>query len=855
MTDRTTVRCLGHLIKTLSSSLIFEKQACVALQEWLRDDQISMKQVLLKLGYFDSPSQLDELDEPLGLEKVAIEDNSLTREQADSGSVCWDSLDAQTSDLSANIREKFLQSLRPISERFVKETAIGSGGTSNVFRALDTDFECQVALKTLKPECSSSMLLFFEEPRLVASLDHAYIPSVFAIGRDEESPCFAMGLISGMTLKNAVSEPVDNEQLNNWIEILEMVCQALEHAHSNDVIHRDVKPENIFLGDNGNVKLGDWGHATRQKPSSKTRNSPNEPMEQIHGTLCYISPERLSNQNAATPAVDIYSLGVTLYYVLTQRLPFNGTEQEQLACISTGKFVPPRQHDSGIPKPLEAICLKAMSLNPVERYGSADELRTDLGNWRNDRAVAAFDTPILKGKRFLRRNSGWVSATAALLLCAVAVVWYQLNQTAIARDDVVVQRNRAELIAGQSLTGFGDLIAAVSKGPNSLAAIPNGQGLRKKMLTIAKEHLESLAQQNSDFVSPIPMAIAQSQLGRVNLELGLHELAAEQLTDSESLIKSELERDPSNTELLQDLAACLHAQAKVAANKIDYDTAVAKIESAIELRASLDPQPGSAAYEGLCANRALLGSILRLSGKLVESNTAMKQVADMLSKVDDSEKSLYLRELNATTNQTLGALAAQQGKLDEAEGLFLMCAESQEAIASELPWLQVAKHNLAMTHFNLGRLKFDSKKFEDAIERLEKAETVLRELVEENPGAVEFLDTFANCKNVIAHCYAMLGKQDSAVKALAEMFEIVQPTVSDDSGHVPLILTYCRARIFMAQVLQGRQNDEASESLNEVLELINRYGSSREMPPSMVELKEMAQSQLQAINNKQTEGN
>lgn len=807
-----------------SEDLIFEQQARQALEEWLGDNNRAMPEVLLDLGFIDAKSQLAFGD----MNDMQLDKPNLLQNNSRLGQ---DELNQETRDSSC---------LRPISERFIKQKPIGSGGTSNVFDAVDADLDTRVALKVLKDSGSPARFLFNKEARLLASLSHPVIPTVFAIGHDEGLPCFAMELIEGKTLRKIERDALGN--FDDDIETLEKVCQALSHAHENNVIHRDVKPDNIFVGDNGVIKLGDWGHATQLSCESKGDNS-DEPMDEIHGTLAFVCPERLENRMIATPLVDIYSLGVTLYFCITGRMPFDSSNAGCRKAIELSQYTPPRNINPKIPKPLEAICLKAMAAKPEDRYVSTEELRIDLANLRKDKPIVAYESKLLAAKRFIRKNSSWIAATSVMLLCAFVLAVYLFQQAEKARTEAVAERDRSETIAGQSLAAFGDLIKSVSKGPNSLAAIPNGQGLRQTILTIAKDHLSDLAVQNSELVSPIPLSIALSQLGRVNLELGKTVVAKSQLEKAELIIIDELEQTPNNSELIEDLAACRHALAKVAVAESDFDNAIMRVESAIDLRQSLDPKPGTELHEGLCANTALVGAILNRMGKYPSAETKMNQVVRLIDEVPDAERSLYLRELEATTLQILGAAAAEQKKFDEAEKLFSLCAQAQKEIVNDLPWLQSAKHNLAMTQFNLGRLDFDRSKFETAIEKLEESERNSLELFNENPNAVEYVNTYANVKNIKAFCLAKLGQQKLAIANLNEMLQIIEPRMSSAQTLSQVSLTYCRARIFLAQQLQSQKDfDGASKSLRKALETIENFEG--DLSPALAQLREMAEAEL-----------
>lgn len=162
------------------------------------------------------------------------------------------------------------------------------------------------------------------------------------------------------------------------------MCQAIHFAHGRGVIHRDIKPQNIILGRHGETLVLDWGLAkatgkadplapeeiVRLNPQS---GSSNTAAGSLVGTPGFASPEQVNGDlDQIGPRSDVYSLGATLYQLLTGEAPFAGMSRETvLRAVREGQLLPPRQRNPGIAKPLEAICLKAMSLNPSDRYGSA----------------------------------------------------------------------------------------------------------------------------------------------------------------------------------------------------------------------------------------------------------------------------------------------------------------------------------------------------------------------------------------------------------------------------------------------------------------------------------------------------
>ncbi len=212
------------------------------------------------------------------------------------------------------------------------------------------------------------------------------------------------------------------------------VCNAIAYAHSRGVLHRDLKPGNIMLGKYGETLVVDWGLAKPHSvaPPTDSVEPQLEPfsgsgtaqtlMGSAVGTPQYMSPEQAAGRlNQLGPASDVYSLGATLYCLLTGQAPFQGQDVgAMLKRVQNGEFPPPRQIDRHISPSLEAICLKAMALDPKNRYASPRGLAEDIENWLADEPVAAHkDSVYEKACRWSRRHKPWVIAGTLLLLTAL----------------------------------------------------------------------------------------------------------------------------------------------------------------------------------------------------------------------------------------------------------------------------------------------------------------------------------------------------------------------------------------------------------------------------------------------------
>jgi serine/threonine-protein kinase len=223
--------------------------------------------------------------------------------------------------------------------------------------------------------------------------------------------------------------------LRKLLDRFRAVCDALSYAHSRGVLHRDVKPHNVIVGRYGETLLVDWGLAkvtSQTDPAAEIRPRRRLGSEESGetapgstlGTPAYMSPEQANGEiDRLGPTTDVYGLGATLYHLLTGRAAFEGGAKDALEKVRRGEFPRPRSLSSVIPRPLEAICLKAMKPDPEDRYAAVAELADDLDRWLADEPVSAFREPlVVRIRRWTRRHRTLVvAATAAVLLTATAL--------------------------------------------------------------------------------------------------------------------------------------------------------------------------------------------------------------------------------------------------------------------------------------------------------------------------------------------------------------------------------------------------------------------------------------------------
>jgi serine/threonine-protein kinase len=370
------------------------------------------------------------------------------------------------------------------------------GGLGEVFIAQDLELNRQVALKEIqrkKIDNPDSRARFMLEAEITSGLEHPGVVPVYGMGKYADGrPYYAMRFIRGESLKKAIdrfhktadpsvsnADPTSSTSISqrtttrtprSAYESLEFrkllgrfiaVCYTMEYAHSRGVIHRDLKPGNIMLGKYGETLVVDWGLAKIQGRAEQHQNSDEETLHprsgpapavneinRAIGTPAYMSPEQAAGRpDLLSPASDVYSLGATLYSMLTGQLPFakGASATEILRRVQEGDFPAPRKVCSTVPPALEAICLKAMSLQPSDRYFSPQILADEIDRYLADEPVTAYREPVLvRARRWVRRHQSLAAAAVATLLLGAVCLAALLIVTANANEKLRLAVKQAQ---------------------------------------------------------------------------------------------------------------------------------------------------------------------------------------------------------------------------------------------------------------------------------------------------------------------------------------------------------------------------------------------------------------------------
>ena len=333
--------------------------------------------------------------------------------------------------------------------RYQVQDKIGAGGMATVYRGLDEVLGRTVAIKTMLPQYAndpSFAARFKQEAQAAAALQSPYIVSVYDWGKDADTYYIVMEYLRGTDLKSGIRKhgALDCKKV---AQIGSQIAQALSVAHKHEIIHRDIKPQNIMVQPDGNIKVMDFGIA-RAKNSHLTQDN------SVLGTAHYVSPEQTQGKDLG-PTTDIYSLGIVMYEAATGQVPFQGDDAISVALKQVNEQPkPPSQLNPNVDPQLEAIILKCMQKNPADRFQTADELYRTLRDYLAGRMQAVNTAtsvlPVQTTNKLERGAAGVVGGTASMPRTERTGRFYAQSATAQAAEEEAARqrKHRRNVILG-----------------------------------------------------------------------------------------------------------------------------------------------------------------------------------------------------------------------------------------------------------------------------------------------------------------------------------------------------------------------------------------------------------------------
>ena len=363
--------------------------------------------------------------------------------------------------------------------RYQVQDKIGAGGMATVYRGLDEVLGRTVAIKTMLPQYAndpSFAARFKQEAQAAAALQSPYIVSVYDWGKDADTYYIVMEYLRGTDLKSGIRKhgALDCKKV---AQIGSQIAQALSVAHRHDIIHRDIKPQNIMVQPDGNIKVMDFGIA-RAKNSHLTQDN------SVLGTAHYVSPEQTQGKELG-PTTDIYSLGIVMYEAATGQVPFQGDDAISVALKQVNEQPkPPSQLNPAVDPQLEAIILKCMQKNPADRFQTADELSRTLRDYLAGRMQAVNTAtsvlPVQATNKLDRSATPVMGGTATMPRTERTGRFYAQSATAQAAEEEAERqrkhkRNVMLAVAGGVIAAILAIVAivAVLGSGTAMKTVPN----------------------------------------------------------------------------------------------------------------------------------------------------------------------------------------------------------------------------------------------------------------------------------------------------------------------------------------------------------------------------------------------
>jgi serine/threonine-protein kinase len=718
------------------------------------------------------------------------------------------------------------------------------GGLGAVFVAHDNELHREVALKQMLDYLADdldSRLRFLIEAEITGGLEHPGIVPVYGLGTYADGrPYYAMRFIRGDSLKEAIdafhrrvgtahgesadglatagtahqesadglatvdgAHPTDpgrrSLELRRLLGRFVDVCNAIDYAHSRGVLHRDIKPGNIIVGKHGETLVVDWGLAKamgRSDPGSSERtllpSSVSGASETLPGTAlgtpAYMSPEQADGDlDLLGPRSDVYSLGATLYCLLTGQPPYTGDDAGSIRrAVRRGEFRPPRAIDPAIDAALEAVCQKAMALKPEDRYRSPRALVEDVERWMADEPVTAYrESAVRRARRWGKRNRTTVTASAVALLAGVvglsAVLVVQTQANAALADANSKVQGRYEL-AMEAIKMFHTGVAE-----DFLLKEAQFRDLRDRQLSSALDlygKLASMLGRETDAASRRALLAVKYEAAELTSTVGRQEDALlghrSVLTARESLALEPGADALARVEFGRSVVAVaglLAATGQTALALAEYRRG----EGVLAGLAAGEP----AARTALAACRSRMASLLSRTGK-----SALALAAYRLARSDQEALAVAPDASNdafsevADTISRIGILLSNMGKPAEAEAEFRRALAIRQRLADHNPTVTDFQGSLANSYNNLGLLLSNRGRLAAADAEYRKALAIQQELADDNPSVTDFRSRLALSHHNIGHLLSNTGRPAEAEAEYRRALAIYQ-RLADDNPRIP----------------------------------------------------------------------
>jgi len=747
-----------------------------------------------------------------------------------------------------------------LGDRFVPIRPHARGGIGLVWVARDCELQRDVALKVIQPkyaERADQRTRFVLEAEITGQLEHPGIVPVYSLGRNAEGrPYYAMRFIRGESLSAAIkrfhqarrqeSESAGKRAPSMWgIEFRQLlrsfldVCDTIDYAHSRGILHRDLKPANIMLGRYGETLVVDWGLAkvigkTDQSPVQADGNSDPSVQQETSaasgetqqgvaiGTPSYMSPEQAKGLiDELGPASDVYSLGATLYELLTGQLAFPGEKiLEILEKVRKGDFAPPRSVCRSLPAPLEAICCKAMALHPEQRFATVRALAQDVEHWLADEPVSAYPEGRLERLgRWFRQHRTWTYAAVATLIggCLVATIAAVVIEGS--RRSEAAARHEAELNFSMAQEAVDNYLTNVSE--NTLLKEQNSldiRTLRQELLQNALKYYEQFVKQRGeDPRLRQELANAYFRVGEITQEIASPSQAIAALGSARTIWERLAADEPKNDEVQGHLAACQLAIGRLQETTGNLQTALKSLSEA-----QLILEPLVARRREVALFQAHLADCLANIGIIRAKLESPDQALAMLKRAKAIRQQLierspddigYQRSLAEVTNE-LGYVFYKRhdypAALQTFQGVQQICLSLLKQIQVGPKPVKILEW-LARSYYNMATIQWNGDQREQALRSFEQSLYYQSALVASHSSVTAFHEDLAASYREVAGCQHTAGQDDKARASIQQSLEVLERLVHSHPDHARY-----RSELARSWNTLGYLYDEARDNLKAI---------------------------------------
>jgi serine/threonine protein kinase/predicted negative regulator of RcsB-dependent stress response len=669
------------------------------------------------------------------------------------------------------------ESLGASGVRYSRLAVLAEGGMGRVFSAHDEELSRPLAVKGLKDEHAAdpdACRRLLQEAEVSARLEHPGVVPVYGLVRDGDGrPYYAMRLVGGESLQQASDRFHQAEQpgrdpgerglaLRQLLAHFVAVCNTMAYAHSRGIVHRDLKPANVMLGKPGETLVVDWGLARPVERGPREREDGEDTlrptvsagavqtqMGQAAGTPAYMSPEQAAGRwDVVGSASDIYSLGATLYCLLTGRAPMQGHNiAEILQKVQRGSFPRPREVCPAVPAALEAVCLKAMALEPGGRYATAQELAADVERWLGDEPVTAWREPwTTRARRWLKRHrtavaSASVGLVAVLLLTGALGLLLAAWERERSATSLAEQKREEALQNSRVALHTSDRFTELARRLKPLAGTQS-RTVREILKTTRDTYGELLARAGTDPEVRAGKARMETIFSEVHLALNGSGRALDGVRGAVDVWNELLADDPTRAEWRAGLAESQQQLARVLDVRGDSTGALAAHEAALALRQKLaEEEPANQDRRSdLALSLSYVSGARKAVGDSAGHERLLRRALDVRTELAHSAPGNLQWQRNlAFSKARLADLLWTQNKNDEALALTEEARKLLRAALDAQPDNAEWQLDLASTSLSLGLLWAERRDAARAHEAYQECLTLWRGLTEQDPNDIRYL--------------------------------------------------------------------------------------------------------------------